>query len=81
LFTYVLNTDPSCSVAKWGVAMSHYRQLWDPSTKDDLRIGLEAAQKGLSMEPKTQRERDYLGAIHSFYQNAGSESHNIRAKR
>ena len=81
LFADVLSTDPSCSMAEWGIAMSHYRQLWDPPTKDDLRIGLEAAQEGLSMGPKTQRERDYLGAIQGFYQNAGSESHSIRAKR
>ncbi len=81
LFADVLSTDPSCSMAEWGIAMSHYRQLWDPPTKDDLRIGLEAAQIGLSMEPKTQRERDYLGAIQGFYQNAGSERHSIRAKR
>jgi hypothetical protein len=33
------------------------------------------------MGPKTQRERDYLGAIQGFNQNAGSESHGIRAKR
>jgi hypothetical protein len=63
LFTDVLSNDPSCSMAEWGIAMSHYRQLWDPPTKDDLRIGLEAAQEGLSMGPKTQRERDYLGAF------------------
>jgi tetratricopeptide (TPR) repeat protein len=81
LFADVLSKDPSCSMAEWGIAMSHYRQLWDPPTTDDLRIGLEAAQKGLSMGPKTQRERDYLGAIRDFYQNAGSESHSIRAKR
>ena len=81
LFANVLRTDPSCSMAEWGIAMSHYRQLWDPPTKDDLRIGLEVAQTGLSMGPKTQRERDYLGAVQSFYQNAGSESHSIRAKR
>jgi hypothetical protein len=81
LFAHVLSTDPSCSMAEWGIAMSHYRQLWDPPTKDDLRIGLRAAQEGLSMGPKTQRERDYLGAIQGFYQNAGSESHSIRAKR
>ena len=81
LFADVLNTDPRCSMAEWGIAMSHYRQLWDPPTKDDLRIGLEAAQEGLSMGPKTQRERDYLGAIQGFYQNASSESHSIRAKR
>ena len=81
LFADVLSTDPSCSMAEWGIAMSHYRQLWDPPTKDDLRIGLKAAQEGLSMGPKTQRERDYLGAIQGFYQNAASESHSIRAKR
>ena len=81
LFADVLSKDPSCSMAEWGIAMSHYRQLWDPPTKDDLRIGLEAAQEGFSMRPKTQRERDYLSAIRGFYQNAGSESHSIRARR
>jgi tetratricopeptide (TPR) repeat protein len=68
-------------MAEWGIAMSHYRELWDPPTEDDLRIGLEAAQKGLSMRPGTQRERDYLTAIQTFYQNARSESHSVRAKR
>ncbi len=81
LFADVLSKDPECSMAEWGIAMSHYRELWDPPTKDDQRIGLEAAQKGLSMRPKTQRERDYLSAIQGFYQNAGSESHSVRAKR
>jgi hypothetical protein len=81
LFVDVLSKDPKCSMAEWGIAMSHYRELWDPPTGDDLRIGLEAAQKGLSMRPKTQRERDYLRAILSFYQNEGSDSHNARAKR
>jgi hypothetical protein len=81
LFADVLRRDPRCSMAEWGIAMSHYRELWDPPTKDDLRIGLEAAQNGLAMRPKTQRERDYLSAIQSFYQNAGSDSHSIRAKR
>ncbi len=81
LFADVLSKDPKCSMAEWGIAMSHYRQLWDPPTEDDLRIGLEAAQKGLSLGPKTQRERDYLSAIQGFYQNAGSDSHSVRAKR
>ncbi len=81
LFADVLSKDPKCSMAEWGIAMSHYRELWDPPTPDDLRIGLEAAQNGLSMRPTTQRERDYLRAILGFYQNAGSESHSIRAKR
>jgi len=81
LFSDVLSKDSNCSMAEWGIAMSHYRQLWDPPTKEDLKIGFEAAQQGLSIGPKTQRERDYLGAIQSFYQNADSESHSIRARR
>src|SRR5579871_4958963 len=81
LFADVLSKDRGCSMAEWGIAMSHYRQLWDPPTKDDLKIGLEAAQKGLAMGPKTQRERDYLGAIQTFYLNADSESHRIRAQQ
>ncbi len=81
LFADVLGKDPKCSMAEWGIAMSHYRQLWDPPTRDDLRVGLEAAQNGLSMNPETQRERDYLSAILAFYQNGGSESHSVRAKR
>ena len=81
LFADVLSKDPKCSMAEWGIAMSHYRELWDPPTQDDLRIGLEAAQNGLSMRPRTQRERHYLTAIQSFYQNARSESHSVRAKR
>ena len=81
LFADVLSRDPKCSMAAWGIAMSHYRQLWDPPTPDDLRIGLEAAQNGLSMKPTTQRERAYLDAILAFYQNAGSESHRARAQR
>jgi hypothetical protein len=81
LFADVLSKDPKCSMAEWGIAMSHYRQLWDPPTPEDLRIGLEAAQSGLSMPPATQRERDYLRAILDFYQNAATESHRVRAKR
>jgi hypothetical protein len=36
LFNDVLSQDPNCSMAEWGIAMSHYRQLWDPPTEDDL---------------------------------------------
>src|SRR5580658_1641483 len=49
LFADVLSKDPTCSMGEWGIAMSHYRQLWDPPTKDDLSIGLAAAHDGLSM--------------------------------
>jgi tetratricopeptide (TPR) repeat protein len=81
LFLDVLKKDPACSMAEWGIAMSHYRQLWDPPSEEELRIGLGAVQKGLAPRPKTQRERDYLDAIEAFYQNADFEDHRARARR
>ena len=81
LFADVLSRDSTCSMAEWGIAMSHYRQLWDPPTDLDLRIGLDAAQNGLSLKPKTQRETDYLSAILAFYRDADSTSHSARAQR
>jgi tetratricopeptide (TPR) repeat protein len=81
LFLDVLDQDPSCSMAEWGVAMSHYRQLWDPPSGEDLRIGLAAAQKGLTIGPKTQRERDYLSAIETFYQGPQPEDIRVRGHR
>ena len=33
LFADVLSRDPKCTMAEWGIAMSHYRQLWDPPTR------------------------------------------------
>jgi len=80
-FQSVLREDPTCSMAEWGIAMSHYHQLWDPPAGEDLRIGLEAAEHGLALGPKTPREREYLGAIETFYRNAGSEDHHVRAKQ
>jgi hypothetical protein len=80
-FVDVLKLDPTCSMADWGIAMTHYRQLWDPPVGEDLRIGLDAVQQGLALGPKTERERGYLGAIRTFYQGADSEDHRVRAKR
>src|ERR1700749_2624943 len=29
-FRSVAETDPQCAMAHWGIAMTHYHQLWDP---------------------------------------------------
>lgn len=81
LFQDILKKDPTCGMAEWGIAMSHYRQLWDPPSREELKIGWEAAQKGLQMGPNTERERDYLSAIQSYYQNPEGKDYRSRAKR
>jgi tetratricopeptide (TPR) repeat protein len=78
-FLAVAKADPSCGMAQWGVAMSHYRQLWDPPTPLDLQAGSAAVEKATAAGAKTQRERDYIAAIQVFYKDSDKRTHAARA--
>src|SRR5882672_5794567 len=41
-FAEIAAKDPTCAMALWGVAMSHYHGLWDSG---DMAAGREALQK------------------------------------
>jgi hypothetical protein len=78
-FVKVIDADPNCPMAYWGVAMSIYHAAWFPPSKEDLIRGssvLEIA-KGLSMDDK---QRDYINAIDAFYTNWETLDHQTRAK-
>jgi tetratricopeptide (TPR) repeat protein len=78
-FAAVAKSDPSCGIANWGVAMTHYRQLWDPPTPLDLQAGEAAVEKANAAAAKTQRERDYIAAMEIFYKDASKRPHAARA--
>jgi hypothetical protein len=78
-FLGVAKSDPSCGIANWGVAMTHYRQLWDPPTPLDLEAGEAAVEKANAAGAKTQRERDYIAAMEIFYKDSGKRPHAARA--
>jgi len=78
-FAAIAQTDPSCAMAEWGVAMTHYRQLWDPPTPSDLQTGWAAVEKAKSAGAKTQRELDYIAAIEIFYKDSDKRPHTARA--
>ncbi|MCK5442220.1 MAG: tetratricopeptide repeat protein [Maribacter sp.] len=78
-FVKVIDADPNCPMAYWGVAMSIYHAAWFPPSKEDLIRGssvLEIA-KGLSMDNK---QRDYINAIDAFYTHWETLDHQTRAK-
>ena len=54
-FSAIAKSDPSCGMAQWGVAMSHYRQLWDPPTPSDLQEAW--AEVGKAMMSTDLKER------------------------
>ena len=67
-FVKVIDQDPECAMAYWGVSMSIFQSLWMQSDLSYLEKGkkLLAIARTLDMD---DRERDYLEAISVFYEN------------
>jgi tetratricopeptide (TPR) repeat protein len=79
-FQQIAASDPKCAMAYWGQAMSLYHQLWGRPDKPDLLRGRELVQRAEQAKAKTQRERDYIGAIGAFYRDSDTKDHDVRAK-
>jgi len=69
-FSEAATADPSCGIAQWGVAMSYYHPLWDKPTPAELEKGKDAIEKAKSAGAKSQREKDYVAALDSFYRDS-----------
>ena len=77
-FTKVIDADPECAMAYWGVAMSIYHTLWFPPGGDELEKRTKILKIAESL-PTTTRERDYLNAIGAFYKDWNKLDHKTRA--
>ncbi|HUA16614.1 MAG TPA: hypothetical protein VMG31_15065 [Verrucomicrobiae bacterium] len=77
-FAAIAKEDPGCAMAEWGVAMTHYRQLWDPPTPADLDAGWAAVQKAKSIPLSSQREQAYIAAMEAFYKDSDRIDHHTR---
>src|SRR5688572_790605 len=62
--------DEQCGMAWWGVAMSNLHPIWAPPNPDELKKGLDAAEKAKALGAKTDREKAFIHAIHTFYSGA-----------
>jgi len=78
-FTVVTETDPSCAMGYWGIAMSMYYPLWQPPSAATLQKGWATVEKAKAAGAKTARERDYIAAIEAFYKDADRLDHRTRA--
>jgi tetratricopeptide (TPR) repeat protein len=78
-FTAISEAKPDCAMAYWGIAMTHWTQIWAPPTPDALRKGSAAIGQALAAGAKTQRERDYIDALAAFYTDYDKLDHRTRA--
>jgi len=78
-FRDIAESDPSCALAWWGMAMSYWHPLWEPRGPNP-----EAVQKGLTAIRKARElggsmhERDFIAALEKFYANADRIDHRDR---
>ena len=77
-FTAITVAEPSCAMGYWGIAMSHWYPLWYPPSPAALRAGSDAAEKAIAAGPKTEREKDYVAAITTFYRDSDKLDHQTR---
>ena len=68
-FTAILQTDPDCAMAHWGIAMSLFHQIWERPEDSTLKRGHEEIAKAQKIGGKTERERGHISALAVFYQD------------
>jgi tetratricopeptide (TPR) repeat protein len=79
-FQAVLEADPQCAMAWWGIALATQDNpfVWPISAKQ-VEDGWAAIEKAKAIGAKTQRERDYIAALELFYKDGNTVPHRERA--
>lgn len=80
-FAKIIDEDPGCAMAYWGVAMANFHPLWTPPSEAELKKGSAAAKAGESIKNKSKKEGEYIGAIAAFYEDWEKQDHAARCAR
>src|ERR1700722_13902555 len=79
-FQAVAAQDERCAMAHWGIAMTYFRQLWDPPILPET---VSSAQKEINQAQQlgtnSERERQFIAALAGQYRNADSVPYRTRA--
>jgi len=69
-FEGILQQDPNCAIAYWGVAMDYLgNSLVGPPSRADAQAAWEALEKARAIGAKTQRERDFIAALSDYFRD------------
>ncbi|GAB3236967.1 hypothetical protein GCM10027346_27880 [Hymenobacter seoulensis] len=80
-FATIIDREPGCAMAYWGVAMANYHPLWAPPTPTELAKGTKAITLAQRIPQKTPRETAYIQALAQFYQDGTTTPHAVRCAR
>jgi hypothetical protein len=74
-FESISRKDPHCAMAYWGIAISRWHQLWNEPNATTLALGRKDLAKAQQQKHRTDRERDYIAALGTFYREGKLEHH------
>jgi hypothetical protein len=78
-FHRVLEADPNCAMAYWGLAMNAWGNPFAGGpTATGLTRGVEAAAKASSLPAPTARERGFMAAVAALYRNPDTTTNAAR---
>jgi len=59
-------------MAQWGIAMTWWHPIWTPPTPDEMNTGKAAMDKAMAMKAGTDRERQFITALNTYYNTPDS---------
>src|SRR5208337_3811626 len=70
-FHGVAEEDRRCAMAHWGIAMTHFHQLWDPPIPPaTISIAEQEIHRAQQIGTSSERERHFINALDLIYQDA-----------
>jgi hypothetical protein len=79
-FQDIESADPACAMARWGVAMSYYHQLWSPPGQAELRQGRAEIEQAQRLAGTSPREQQFIAAAAAYYKDADHLPPEVRAR-
>jgi hypothetical protein len=81
VFARIIDAQPDCAMAYWGVAMSNFHPLWTPPAEPELKKGANAIALARQITQKSKRESDYIEAIAAYYTDWDKLDHPTRSQK
>jgi Tfp pilus assembly protein PilF len=78
LFETVLEADPTCGIAYWGIALSLWNNPHNMPPAPNLAPALAAIQKGKEVGAGSERERDFIAALAILYVDYDKVDYRVR---
>jgi hypothetical protein len=81
VFAKVIDKDPECIMAYWGVAMSNFHPLWAPPNPEELQKGFKTISLARSLSTNSEREAEYIEAIATIFDGWKELDHKTRVEK